>query len=1053
MNIARFFVDRPIFAAVLSLVITLLGGLAYLGLPVAQYPEVAPPTVVVTATYPGADAQTLADTVATPLEQEINGVENMLYVASSATSDGRVQITVTFKLGTNLDQAQVLVQNRVNAAFARLPEEVRRLGVVAQKRSPDLTLSVQFYSPDGSRDVTYLANYVTLQVQNELARIPGVAEASMLGGLDYSMRLWLDPDRIAAHGLTAAEVIRAIREQNLQVAAGSLGQPPTPPGTAFQYTLTARGRLTRPEEFEEIVLKTGPRGDMVRLRDVARVELGARDYSVRTYMDGKNAVSLRIFQLPGSNALETADRVYAALQRLEPRFPPGVGFRINYDTTKFVRASMRSVLGTLLEALVLVVLVVVVFLQTWRASLIPLLAVPVSLIGTLAVMQPLGFSLNNLSLFGLVLAIGIVVDDAIVVVENVERFIRQGFTPREATLAAMREVSGPVIAVALVLGAVFVPTAFIPGITGQFYRQFALTIAVSTFISAFNSLTLSPALCALLLPPHGAPPDRFSRLLDSLLGWFFRPFNRAFQAASDSYGRWVARTLRFAVVMLAAYAGLVGLGLALFKKVPGGFIPSQDMGYLLAVVQLPDGAAFDRTDAVIRRMDALAREVPGVAHTFAISGYSSVLQANQPNVGAAFLILDDFANRRDPSLRGEAMIATLRRKFSVIEEGRVLVLPPPPLRGLGNAGGFKIQIQDLNNAGLAALETAARQLVEAAQKEPTLTSLISAFRPNVPQYRIEIDRTQAKSMGVPLSEINDALQIYLGSVYVNDFNQFGRTYQVTAQAAPDFRTDPATIPRFKVRNHHGDLVPLGSVLEVRPVGGADRAQRYNLYPSADLTGTTLPGISSGEMIRLIERLAREHLPEGFAFEWTDLTYQQILAGNTILFIFPLSVVFVFLVLAALYESWSLPLAILLIVPLCILSSLAGVWLRGQDNNIFTQIGLIVLVGLAAKNAILIVEFARQREDAGIPIADAAIEASRLRLRPILMTSLAFILGVLPLVLARGAGAEMRQTLGTAVFFGMIGVTAFGLALTPVFYVVVRRLTPARFRRQTSHHAP
>jgi multidrug efflux pump len=1051
MNIARFFVDRPIFAAVLSLAITLLGALAYLVLPIAQYPDVVPPTVVVSATYPGADAQTLADTVATPLEQEINGVENMLYLSSSATSDGRVQITVTFKLGTNLDQAQVLVQNRVNAAIARLPEDVRRLGVVAQKRSPDLTLSAQFYSPDGSRNVTYLANFVTLQVLNELARIPGVAEASLLGGLDYSMRLWLDPDQVASHGLTAGEVVRAIREQNLQVAAGSLGQSPAPPGTDFQYTLTARGRLSRPEEFEEIVLKTGSRGDMVRLRDVAKVELGARDYSVKTYMDGKNAVSLRIFQLPGSNALETADRVYETLERLKKRFPPGVGYRINYDTTKFVRASMRSVLGTLVEAVLLVVLVVIVFLQTWRASLIPLLAVPVSLIGTLAVMHQFGFSLNNLSLFGLVLAIGIVVDDAIVVVENVERFIRQGLTPREATLVAMREVSGPVIAVALVLGAVFIPTAFLPGITGQFYRQFALTIAVSTFISAFNSLTLSPALCALLLPAHGSPPDRMTRFLEHLLGWFFRPFNRLFQRAADAYGRWVERLLRITTVMILVYAGCVALGLGLFRKVPTGFIPSQDMGYLLVVIQLPDGASFERTDAVVRRMDALVREVPGIAHTFAISGYSSVLQANQPNVGAAFLIMDEFANRTDPALRGDAMLATLRKKLSVIQEGRVLVLPPPALRGLGNAGGFKIQIQDLNNAGLASLEGAAKRLLEAAQGEPGLTSLISGFRPNVPQYRVDIDRTQAKSMGVPLSEVNDALQIYLGSIYVNDFNLFGRTYQVTAQAAPEYRVDPSTLNRLKVRNNRGELVPLGSVLQTHRVGGADRVQRYNLYSAADLTGSTLPGVSSGEMIAKIERLAQEHLPEGFSFEWTDLTYQQILAGNTILFIFPLSVVFVFLVLSALYESWSLPLAILLIVPLCILSSLVGVWLRGQDNNIFTQIGLIVLVGLAAKNAILIVEFARQREDAGSSITLAAIEASRLRLRPILMTSLAFVLGVLPLVLAHGAGAEMRQTLGTAVFFGMIGVTAFGLALTPVFYVLVRRLTPARFRGQSVPH--
>ncbi len=1046
MNLARFFVDRPIFAAVLSILITLVGGLAYIALPVAQYPDVIPPTVVVSAIYPGADARTLADTVATPLEQEINGVENMLYLSSSATSDGRMQITVTFRLGTNLDQAQVLVQNRVNAAVARLPEEVRRLGVVAQKRSPDLTLSAQFYSPDGSRDVTYLANYVTLQVLNNLARIPGVAEASMLGGLDYSMRIWLDPDRVAAHGLTAGDVVRAIREQNLQVAAGGLGQPPVPPGTDFQYTLTAQGRLTSPEQFSDIVLKTGPRGDMIRLGDVARVELGSRDYAVKTYMDGKNAVSLRIFQLPGSNALETADRVYAALQKLKERFPPGVGYRINYDTTKFVRASMHSVMITLLEAIALVVVVVVVFLQTWRASLIPLLAVPVSLVGTLAVMQQFGFSLNNLSLFGLVLAIGIVVDDAIVVVENVERFIKRGFLPREATLHAMREVSGPVIAVALVLGAVFVPTAFIPGITGQFYRQFALTIAVSTFISAFNSLTLSPALCALMLPAHGAKPDAFSRILDSLLGWFFRGFNRIFHWSSESYGHSVRRILRFSGVMLLLYIALAALGLGLFRTVPTGFIPSQDMGYFLVVVQLPDGSSFERTDAIVRRADSMAREIPGIAHTFAISGYSSVLQANQPNVGAAFLILDDFPNRRDPALRGEAMLATLRKKFGAIQEGRVLVLPPPSLRGLGNAGGFKIQIQDLDNAGLPALDDATRRLIDRAQKEPGLVSLITGFRPNVPQYRVDVDRAQAKSMGVPLSEINDALQVFMGSVYVNDFNLFGRTYQVTAQAAPEFRVEPDNLLRLKARNAKGDMVPLGSMIHVHRIGGADRVQRYNMFYSADLSGGILAGISSGQMIEKVERVARESLPPGFAMEWTDLTYQQILGGNSIVFIFPLSVVFVFLVLAALYESWSLPLAIILIVPMCLLSAIGGVWIRGQDNNIFTQIGLIVLVGLAAKNAILIVEFARQRQDAGLDLVHATVEACRLRLRPILMTSLAFILGVLPLVLARGAGAEMRQALGTAVFFGMLGVTLFGLLLTPVFYAVIRRISPHRPHR-------
>lgn len=1053
MNFARFFVDRPIFAAVLSIVITMLGGLAYVSLPIAQYPEVIPPTVVVSAAYPGADARTLAETVSTPLEQEINGVENMLYVSSSSTSDGKVQITVTFRLGTDLDQAQVLVQNRVNATISRLPEEVRRLGVMVNKRSPDLTLAVQFFSPDGSREVSYLSNYVTLQIQNEIARIPGVAEASSLGGLDYSMRVWLDPEKIAGLGLTAGDIVRAIREQNVQVAAGSLGQPPAATGSEFQYTLTAPGRLKKAAEFGDIVLKTGKQGDVVRLANVARIELGSRDYSSRTYMDGYNAVSLRVFQLPGSNAIETADAVYKRLSQLKERFPPGVDYKINYDTTKFVRASISSVLNTLMEAVLLVVLVVIIFLQNWRASLIPLLAVPVSLIGTLAVMQWLGFSLNNLSLFGLVLAIGIVVDDAIVVVENVERNIAKGLAPHEAAVRAMNEVSGAVIAVALVLCAVFVPTGFISGITGQFYRQFALTIAVSTVISAFNSLTLSPALCAILLQPHGAPPDWFSRILNFLFGWFFRGFNRLFQFGSDLYAGLVGKLIRLAVLVLIGYAALIGLAGKLFQDVPAGFIPSQDMGYAIVLVQLPDGSAFERTDAVVRRMDAMAREIPGIAHTFAISGYSSVLQANQPNVGAAFLVFDSFDKRHDPEVKGEGLLAVIRKKFATIQEGRVLVLPPPPLRGLGNAGGFKIQVQDLNNAGLPALEAATQKLLAAAQQEPGLISLITGFRAKSPQFKLEINRAQAKTMGVSLADLNEALQVYLGSVYVNDFNLFGRTYQVTAQAEAAYRKDPTDVGRIKIRNQAGEMVPLAALVKVIKTGGADRVQRYNLYYSADINGNTLPGVSSGQMIEKIERLAKDNLPVGFAIEWTDLTYQQILAGDTLIYIFPLCVIFVFLVLSAQYESWSMPMAIILIVPMCLLSAIGGVWLRAQDNNIFTQIGLVVLVGLAAKNAILIVEFAKQLQDQGMDRVHAAVEACRLRLRPILMTSFAFILGVLPLVLATGAGAEMRQALGTAVFFGMIGVTIFGLLFTPVFYVILRAFVERREQRRSAATSP
>jgi hydrophobe/amphiphile efflux-1 (HAE1) family protein len=1045
MNIPRFFVDRPIFAAVLSIVITLVGALAYFALPIAQYPDVIPPTVIVSASYPGADAQTLAETVSTPLEQEINGVEGMLYMSSSSTSDGKVQITITFQLGTDLDEAQVQVQNRVNTALPRLPEDVRRVGVTARKQSPDLTLAVQFFSPDGSRDVSYLANFVTLQVRDRIARVKGVADANSLGGQDFTMRIWLDPEKLSARNLTAGDVTRALREQNLQIAAGSLGQPPTPRGTDFQYTLVAQGRLLTVEQFGEVVVKTGTVGEVTRVRDVARVELGARDYSTKTYMDGYNAVSLRVFQLPGSNALDTADEIYRLMAEMKKTFPPGVDYRMNYDPTQFIRSSVEAVLHTLIEAILLVVIVVVVFLQTWRASIIPLLAVPVSLIGTLAVMKLFGFSLNNLSLFGLVLAIGIVVDDAIVVVENVERFIAQGFKPREATIKAMAEVTGPVIAVALVLCAVFVPTAFITGITGKFYQQFALTIAVSTVISAFNSLTLSPALCALLLQEHGAPKDKFTKILDKLFGWFFRGFNRIFHRAGDSYAGVVRRLVRAAAVVLVIYAGLVGLGLFTFAKMPTGFIPSQDMGYLIVVVQLPDASSFERTDAVVRHVDEIARKIPGIAHTFAISGYSSVLQANQPNVGAAFLVLDKFENRKDPNLRGEKLLATIRKEFSVVQEGRVLVLPPPPLRGLGNAGGFKIQVQDLNNAGLAALESATKRLLEAAQKEPDLISLISGFRANVPQFRVDLDRVKAKSMGVNMADIGETLQTYLGSVYVNDFNLFGRTWQVYAQAEPQFRVNPDSVGQLRTRNNLGEMVPIGALAKVTKIGGVDRLQRYNLFYSADVNGSTVPGVSSGQMIKKVNKLAEENLPEGFAIEWTDLTFQQILAGDSIYFIFPLCVVFVFLVLSAQYESWGLPFAVILIVPMCLLSAIGGVWLTGRDNDIFTQIGLVVLVGLSAKNAILIIEFARQRQEAGMDRFAAAVEACRLRLRPILMTSFAFILGVVPLVRATGAGAEMRRALGTAVFYGMLGVTFFGLLFTPVFYIAVRGVSE-RFRK-------
>ncbi len=1038
MNLPRFFVDRPVFAAVLSIVITLLGGLAYFTLPVSQYPEVIPPTVVVSATYPGANATVLADTVATPLEQEINGVEDMLYLSSSSTSDGRLQITVTFKLGVDLDQAQVLVQNRVNAALPRLPEEVRRMGVSALKRSPDLTMAIQFYSPDDTRDVLYLANYVNIQVQNRIARVSGVAEASSLGGLDFTMRIWLDPEKLAVRNLTATDVVSAIREQNIQVAAGQLGQPPAPEGLQFQYTLTTQGRLKSAEEFDRIVLRTGANGDVIRLKDVARVELGGKDYAQKSYRDGKNAISLRVFQLPGSNALETADAVRAEMKRIEARFPPGVDYSINYDPTQFIRDSMKAVMHTLVEAILLVVLVVVIFLQSWRASIIPLIAVPVSLIGTLAVLAAFGFSLNNLSLFGIVLAIGIVVDDAIVVVENVERYLEKGFSARDATIHAMKEVTGPVIAIALVLCAVFIPTAFLSGITGQFYKQFAITIAASTVISAINSLTLSPALAALLLRPHSAKPDWFSRIINALLGWFFRIFNKSFNKLSEIYAKTIAKVIRKAVLALLLYGGLIGLAVYGFKKVPSGFIPQQDMGYFMTVIQLPDGASFERTDAVVKQVDEIARNTPGIAHTFAISGYSNVLQANQSNLGACFMIPAPFDERHDPALHANALMATLRKKFADIKEARVLVLPPPPLRGLGNAGGFKLQVEDLNNAGLPALEAATKKFIEAIAAEPGFNSVITGFRANNPQYNLVIDRERAKTMGVPITSINDTLSTYLGSTYVNDFNLFGRTWQVMAMAEPAYRMKPEDVGRLRTRNSHGDMVPLGALVTPMKIGGADRVQRYNMFVSSDISGNTDVAISSGDMIRRVSDIAKTALPDGFDYEWTDLTYQQILAGNSITYIFPLCILFVFLVLAAQYESWSLPLAVILIVPMCLLSAIAGVWFTGKDNNIFTQIGLVVLIGLAAKNAILIIEFAKQQQDEGKDRFAAAVEACRLRLRPILMTSFAFILGVLPLVLAEGAGAEMRNALGTAVFYGMIGVTIFGLIFTPVFYVVLRK---------------
>ncbi len=1041
MNFARFFIDRPIFAAVLSIVITLAGILSLFSLSIAQYPEVAPPTVLVSARYPGANPEVLAQTVARPIEQEINGVENMLYMSSNSTSDGTCTITVTFKLGTDLDLAQVQVQNRVSVASARLPEDVRRLGITTVKQSPNFTLVVNLVSPDNSLSDLYVGNYALLNVKDELARLPGVGLVQNFGGSEYSMRIWLDPDKISARNLTVSDVVNSIREQNVQAAAGILGAPPAPTNTPYQLTVTTQGRLVETSEFENIIVKRGENGQVTRIKDVARVELAGRNYNMEAYLDGQATAALGIFQLPGSNALETSAAVHKKMEELKRNFPPGLDWKIVYDTTMFTKKSIEAVIHTFIEALLLVVLVVILFLQNWRASVIPLLAVPVSIIGTFLVMKLFGFSLNNLTMFGLVLAIGIVVDDAIVVVENVERNMALGLSALAAARKAMEEVSGPVIAVAVVLTAVFVPTAFMTGLTGQFYKQFALTIAVSTIISAFNSLTLSPALSAILLKPHSEKPDWFQRLINFLFGWLFKSFNWAFDKLSHGYAGIVKRTLRFSVIALLLYGGLLILTGTIFTKVPSGFVPSSDKGYLIAFAQLPDASSIERTRVVTHEMKKVALSIPGVANVMELPGFSLLTGGTMPNAGTLFLILDDFEKRgQDPAQSMGSILGQIGMRYGAMQEAMVFCFPPPPVDGVGNAGGFKMLIKDNTSKGKDALAEAAFGMMMKANGIPGLTSVFTTMRPNVPQIAIDVDRIKAKSIGVKLADIFDTLQTCLGSVYVNDFNRFGRVYQVTAQAEAKYRVSAADITRLKVRNDRNEMVPLGALVQVRETTGLDVASSFNTASSADLSGGTLPGVSSGYAIAAMEKLANAELPQGFSFEWTELALQEILAGNSALYIFPLCVLLVFLALAAQYESWTLPLAIILIVPMCILSALLGVMVRGFDNNVFTQIGLVVLVGLASKNAILIVEFARQLEDQGRSALDAAVEAARLRLRPILMTSFAFILGVVPLVWAEGAGAEMRQALGTAVFSGMIGVTFFGLILTPVFYVVIRKFS-------------
>ncbi len=1051
MNISRFFVDRPVFAGVLSVLI-LVGGLIGMGLlPISEYPEVVPPSIVVTATYPGANPKVISETVATPIEEQINGVEGMLYMSSQATSDGQMTLTVTFKLGTDPDKAQQLVQNRVAQAEPRLPQNVRDLGINTVKSSPDLMMVVHLVSPDNRYDITYLRNYAVLNVKDRLARIQGVGQVQIFGSGDYAMRVWVDPQKTAERGLAADDIANAIRAQNVQAAAGVIGASPNLTGIDVQLNVNAQGRLETPEEFGNIIVKSGTNGEITRLRDVARVELGASDYSLRSLLDGKSAVAIPVFQSPGSNAITISDQVHKTMTELQQAMPDGVKYEIVYDTTEFVRTSIDKVVHTLLEAIALVVVVVILFLQTWRASIIPLVAVPVSIIGTFGVMYMFGFSINALSLFGLVLAIGIVVDDAIVVVENVERNIENGLSPRDATYRAMAEVSGPIVAIALVLVAVFVPLAFISGLSGQFYRQFALTIAISTVISAFNSLTLSPALAALLLKGHDAPKDWLTRGMDKVFGWFFRGFNKAFNRGSHGYGRGVGGILSMKSIVMVVYLALIGATYFLFQAVPGGFVPAQDKQYLIGFAQLPDAASLDRTQDVVERMSEMAMKQPGVEHAIAFPGLSINGFTNSSNAGVIFVKLKPFEERTTPDLSSGAIAMQLNKTFSGIQEAFIAMFPPPPVQGLGTTGGFKLQIEDKAGLGYQALDEATKAFLAKAYQAPELTGLFSSFQINVPQLYADLDRAKAEQLGVSVTDVFDTLQIYLGSLYVNDFNAFGRTYSVRVQADAKFRAHPDDIGQLKVRSQSGQMIPLSALLKVEASTGPERTTRYNGFLAADINGGAAPGFSSGQAQAVIERIAADTLPKGIGYEWTDLTYQQIIAGNSGLIIFPLALLLVYLVLAAQYESLALPLAIVMIVPMGVFAALTGVWLMGGDNNIFTQIGLMVLVGLSAKNAILIVEFARELEFAGRTPREAAIESSRLRLRPILMTSMAFIMGVVPLITSTGAGAEMRSAMGIAVFSGMIGVTFFGIFMTPVFYVLIRKLSGNRPLKQHEEH--
>ena len=1040
MKLSHFFIDRPIFASVIWILVLIVGSLSYLKLPIEQYPAVVPPTVVVTASYPGASADVVAKTVASPIEQEINGIENMLYMSSQSTNDGSTAITVTFKIGTDLDTAQVLVQNRVAIAEPRLPEEVRRRGVVARKNAPDLMLVVNLFSPDGRFDQTYIANYAKLQITDALSRIDGVGDVRLFGASEYAMRIWLDPEKIASLNMTAGDVVNALRAQNVQVASGTLGQQPAAKQSAFELSVQTAGRLTTPEQFADVVIKSGADGRLVRVKDIGRVELGADSYATRGYLGDKKAVALPVFQRPGSNALATSDAIQAVMKEVSKDFPKGLDYKIAYNPTEFVSQSIDAVYQTIIEAVLLVVLVIILFLQSWRAALIPIVAIPISLVGTFAVMSLLGFSLNNLTLFGLVLAIGIVVDDAIVVVENMERLMAQGLNPRDASRQSMTEVGGALMAIGLVLIAVFLPTTFIQGISGKFFQQFGVVIAVATFFSVMVSLTLSPALAALLLKQgdhvHHAHPPEFSR---HPLATFFYRFNAFMERFSNGYGRLVTRVVAIGGVMVMIYAGLMaatGLG---FSRVPTGFIPPQDQGYFIVAVQLPPGAALERTDAVIQEATKRLLKVDGVVNTVGFAGFNAATFTNASNGGAIFPVLADFETRRKKGITFDGLLKNMRAAVADIDQGFLIVIPPPPVRGIGNGGGFKMMVQDRAGLGIDQLNGALWQLAGAANQSGVATSVFSFFETSTPQVFLDIDRERAQKLGVTVDQVYEALSVFLGSAYINDFNYLGRTYRVTAQADSNYRMTPEIISHLRVRNASGEMVPLGSFVKIENRSGPSRQPRYNLFPAAELQGDTAPGHSTGEAIAAMEQLAAKILPVGIGYEWTEIAYQQKQSSGSGVVAFGLAVVFAFLLLAALYESWVLPLAIILIVPMCLFSAIMGIWVTGGDNNILTQIGLVVLIGLACKNAILIVEFARERESLGEEVHEAAVHAARLRLRPIIMTSFAFILGVVPLITASGAGAEMRQALGVAVFYGMIGVTFFGLIFTPVFYVLFSTL--------------